>query len=118
MKTLNSDIWNKVKDKKVGDLAGLTTSEKQVWYIGQAQAILKEANIPLLADAANAAKDDPNLRNLCFAINGHDGIHTLDYAKAVYEKLAAAAKEGPAKVAEALAEMQRIIENNGNFWRP
>lgn len=95
-------------------------------YVENAQGTLRRAEIDLLpdikkaAEAANAYKEGVKgakpLSNLTWALNSHDGIHSIEYAKEVYKRLAAADKRGPEAVRRALEEMGRLLSEGKKFW--
>lgn len=67
--------------------------------------------------AKNYQKNPDGLANLCWAINSFEDIHGIEYAKAVYERLSAAAASGlRSDVIKALAGIANDLERNRRFW--
>jgi hypothetical protein len=63
-----------------------------------------------------ALAKEPQLYNLCWAINNDKGIHSEAYAKAVWERLSAASAKGKDAVIDALGKMREILEKGESFW--
>ena len=93
-------------------------------FVRDAKALLTEYHIPLLATKAEATGAE-DISNLCYAINGRDGIHSQAYAEAVWTWLdrvstAALRRSGPAAataaVQKALSQMAEIMQDGRTFW--
>jgi hypothetical protein len=105
-------------------------SDKRIPYIKNSQAILEKYDVKLLGkieDVEKASKDE--IHNLCYAINGYKGIHSLEYVKEVDRRLNMAVKDATRqgvvnkelatqKIIEALAEMKKSLEKGDAFWPP
>jgi hypothetical protein len=104
--------------------------DKRIPYIKNSQAILEKYDVKLLGkieDVEKASKDE--IHNLCYAINGYKGIHSLEYVKEVDRRLNMAVKDATRqgvvnkelatqKIIEALAEMKKSLEKGDAFWPP
>jgi hypothetical protein len=92
-----------------------------------ARRILEEYDIPLLRtqDELRKASAD-QLHNLSMAIHGYRGLHSREYAQAVWKRLFDAVEEGKRKgyskaevresLQEALGRMREILERGEIFW--
>lgn len=87
--------------------------------------LLEKYGVDVVYRKEDLVKD--NLHNICYAINGHAGIHSFKYAEAVNTRLQAVASRGkalnkkPSQIAELLKEELSDIGNgkdieSGNFF--
>ncbi|GIW82853.1 MAG: hypothetical protein KatS3mg105_4660 [Gemmatales bacterium] len=125
-KRIPAKFFNKkINGIKIKDYAApavnWSVSDKAAWYIGKSNEILQKAKIPIygIADFGDNAKALKALTkviaetkkvpaNLTYAYNG-GGVHSLASQKAVYERIAKAAKGNPlANAAEIEEELRRI----------
>ena len=105
--------------------------DKRIPYIKNSQAILEKYDVKLLGkieDVEKASKDE--IHNLCYAINGYKGIHSLEYVKEVDRRLNDAVKKATngkgvvnneiakQKIIEALTAMKNSLEKGKPFWPP
>ena len=105
--------------------------DKRILYIKNSQAILEKYDVKLLGkieDVEKASKDE--IHNLCYAINGYKGIHSLEYVKEVDRRLRKAVSDATNKqgkvnkdlatqnIVKALGEMKKTLEEGGAFWPP
>ncbi len=93
-------------------------------FIQKSQDILKKYDIKLLGtvDELKKAGSD-ELQNMCYAINGYKGIHSLKYTQAVAKKLEAAVKQGKGDFDKTrtlikieLSLMKTSLEKGKSFW--
>jgi len=104
--------------------------DKRIPYIKSSQAILEKFDVKLLGkieDLEKAKSDE--IHNLCYAINGYKGIHSLEYVKEVDRRLTEAVKAATRngkvnkelatqKIIEALGEMKKVLGEGKAFWPP
>ena len=104
--------------------------DKRIPYIKNSQAILEKYDVKLLGkieDVEKASKDE--IHNLCYAINGYKGIHSLEYVKEVDRRLNAAVKLATRNgqvnkelatqnIIKALGDMKKLLEQGKPFWPP
>ncbi|MBL9089675.1 MAG: hypothetical protein JNL96_00520 [Planctomycetaceae bacterium] len=86
--------------------------------------ILKEYDIDVVYEQKDIRSG--NIDNLCFAINGYDGLHSLDYRNAVHKKLNDTVIKGVARgdskaaitkqLKKDLQTMRHTIEQGKRFW--
>ena len=93
------------------------------WWSVESRRLLAEFDIDgsYTKDAlAKANKED--IHNLALAVNGAEGIHGENYARAVWKNLSDIIAQGGgrerirARLVEALAEMKKTLEKGGTFW--
>lgn len=117
-----------------------SASAERAWYVWESQQILKKYGINLLDDMSAAiakARAGEKLHNLAWAINGNFtlkngkqwykyGIHSREYARAVYNGLKKIVDEGlrdgdtaeqiAAAIQKQLDDWRIVLERGGHFW--
>jgi hypothetical protein len=105
--------------------------DKRIPFIKKSQEILETYDVKLLGkiDDLEKAKTD-EIHNLCYAINGFKGIHSLEYVKEVNKRLEDAVKVATNRagkvnkeiatenIKSALKDMKKSLENGEAFWPP
>ena len=93
----------------------------------ESREILEKYGIKVLYNQTQlAASKADELHNLAFALNGHCGMHSNEYAKAVRGRLKKVVDEGMAdgkstseiadELKSALGDMREILERGEIFW--
>jgi uncharacterized Zn-binding protein involved in type VI secretion len=87
-------------------------------FLQGSRDILTKHGIPLLDDVSDLKNIDPSdIKNMCWALNYKDGIHSQKYAQKVYEILKQADDLGGKPAVEAALEnMAKILEKGKIFW--
>jgi hypothetical protein len=105
--------------------------DKRIPYIKKSQEILANYDVKLLGTIEEVGKaSNDELHNLCYAINGYKGIHSLEYVKEVNTRLENAVKDATNRAGQvdkaqateniknALKEMKTTLEKGKAFWPP